>query len=140
MCWKNLILLFFDNPFKLFENQSHHKGEKSKNEYVSVKKWIDYSSKYGIGYILSNNSYGVFFNDSTKILLLTQEEFYYIEKLEREDTFKKYSFKDYIKKQLKITLIGTTFIIIEYIIPEFFVPNIEATADGNIEKFPPKHI
>ena len=60
-----------------------------------MKKWIDYSSKYGIGYILSNNSYGVFFNDSTKILSLTEEEFYYIEKMEREDIYKKYSFKDY---------------------------------------------
>jgi polo-like kinase 1 len=48
-----------------------------------VKKWIDYSSKYGIGYILSNNSYGVFFNDSTKILATAEEEFYYIEKMER---------------------------------------------------------
>jgi len=47
------------------------KPQKTDNEYISVKKWIDYSSKYGIGYILNNNSYGVFFNDSTKILSLT---------------------------------------------------------------------
>lgn len=47
------------------------KPQKTDNEYISVKKWIDYSSKYGIGYILNNNSYGVFFNDSTKILSLS---------------------------------------------------------------------
>jgi polo-like kinase 1 len=35
---------------------------------VFVKKWIDYSSKYGLGYVLSNGSTGVFFNDSTKII------------------------------------------------------------------------
>jgi len=35
---------------------------------VTVKKWIDYSSKYGIGYTLSNNMIGVYFNDSTKML------------------------------------------------------------------------
>ena len=29
---------------------------------------VDYSSKYGIGYLLSNHTYGVFFNDSTKII------------------------------------------------------------------------
>ena len=64
----------FENPFKTFENRpsviSVSEQKNNKNEYISVKKWIDYSSKYGIGYILSNNSYGVFFNDSTKILSL----------------------------------------------------------------------
>ena len=36
---------------------------------VWVKKWVDYSSKYGLGYLLSNGATGVFFNDSTKIIL-----------------------------------------------------------------------
>ena len=35
---------------------------------VFVKKWVDYSSKYGLGYLLSNGCTGVFFNDSTKIV------------------------------------------------------------------------
>lgn len=35
---------------------------------VWVKKWVDYSSKYGLGYLLSNGQTGVFFNDSTKII------------------------------------------------------------------------
>jgi len=39
------------------------------NEIVWVKKWVDYSSKYGLGYILSNNSTGVFFNDTSKLIL-----------------------------------------------------------------------
>jgi polo-like kinase 1 len=56
-----------ENPLKIHEN-SNNKMQPKTVEYISVKKWIDYSSKYGIGYILSNNSYGVFFNDSTKIL------------------------------------------------------------------------
>jgi polo-like kinase 1 len=34
-----------------------------------VTKWVDYSSKYGIGYKLSNGCYGVLFNDSTKMIL-----------------------------------------------------------------------
>ena len=33
-----------------------------------VKKWVDYSSKYGLGYMLSNGCAGVFFNDSSKII------------------------------------------------------------------------
>jgi polo-like kinase 1 len=36
---------------------------------IWVKRWVDYSSKYGLGYLLSNGYTGVFFNDSTKILL-----------------------------------------------------------------------
>lgn len=36
---------------------------------IYVKKWVDYSTKYGLGYSLSNGSAGVFFNDNTKIIL-----------------------------------------------------------------------
>ncbi len=36
---------------------------------IFVKKWVDYSSKYGLGYILSNGSTGVFYNDRSKIIL-----------------------------------------------------------------------
>mmetsp|Transcript_37082 Transcript_37082/g.42601 ORF Transcript_37082/g.42601 Transcript_37082/m.42601 type:complete len:125 (-) Transcript_37082:47-421(-) len=36
---------------------------------IHAKKWIDYTSKYGLGYILSNGCVGVFFNDATKIIL-----------------------------------------------------------------------
>ena len=35
---------------------------------IRVKKWVDYSSKYGLGYLLSNGQVGVYFNDSTKII------------------------------------------------------------------------
>lgn len=34
-----------------------------------ITKWVDYSSKYGVGYKLSNGCYGVLFNDSTKMML-----------------------------------------------------------------------
>ena len=36
---------------------------------VWVTKWVDYSNKYGLGYQLSDNTMGVYFNDSTKIVL-----------------------------------------------------------------------
>ena len=37
---------------------------------IYVEKWEDYSSKYGLGYLLINNgATGIFFNDSTKIVL-----------------------------------------------------------------------
>jgi polo-like kinase 1 len=34
-----------------------------------VVQFVDFSSKYGLGYKLSNGSYGVLFNDSTKIIM-----------------------------------------------------------------------
>jgi polo-like kinase 1 len=56
-------------------------GIPSKNSPVWVKKWIDYSTKYGLGYLLSNGSAGVYFNDSTKIVLRPDHSvFYYIER------------------------------------------------------------
>ena len=44
---------------------------------IYVVNWFDYSSKFGIGYELNNGSYGVFFNDSTKIICQNGEEFCY---------------------------------------------------------------
>ena len=36
---------------------------------VFVKKWVDYSSKYGLGYLLSDGTTGIYFNDNSKILV-----------------------------------------------------------------------
>ncbi|KAI8618216.1 kinase-like domain-containing protein [Chytriomyces sp. MP71] len=36
---------------------------------IFITKWIDYSNKYGLGYQLHDGSMGVYFNDSTSILL-----------------------------------------------------------------------
>lgn len=64
-------------------------------EEIAVKKWIDYSNKYGIGYLLNNRSYGVYFNDSTKMMAQTEECFYYVERVNKEDVVKRYKFEDY---------------------------------------------
>ena len=40
-----------------------------KYEKTLISKWVDYSSKYGIGFKLTNGCYGVLFNDSTKMIL-----------------------------------------------------------------------
>ena len=53
------------NEIKEVEN----KKEKLKGAEIYVTKWVDYSSKYGLGYLLSNGYIGVFFKDCTKILL-----------------------------------------------------------------------
>ena len=40
-----------------------------------ISKWVDYTDKYGIGYQLSDNSVGVLFNDSTRLLLASNAEY-----------------------------------------------------------------
>ena len=55
---------------------------------MSVKKWIDYSSKYGMGYSLTNGACGVYFNDSSKMLAYGEDYFYYVEKIAKEDVVK----------------------------------------------------
>jgi hypothetical protein len=41
----------------------------SESHKILIAKWVDYSSKYGVGYKLSNGCYGVLYNDATKMLL-----------------------------------------------------------------------
>ncbi len=44
-------------------------GDKLQPRTELIVQYVDFSSKYGMGYKLSNGSYGVLFNDSTKIIL-----------------------------------------------------------------------
>lgn len=80
----------------------------SKSE-IWVKTWVDYSSKYGLGYLLSNGSSGVFFNDSTKIVLDPSGT--YIEYMERrsqdkQDMMSQYLITDFPRElQKKVTLL-----------------------------------
>ena len=46
-----------------------------------VERFVDFSSKYGLGYKLSNGSYGVHFNDSTK--LITHPNLFHFDYVER---------------------------------------------------------
>ena len=56
-------------------------GSINQTTQVWVTKWVDYSSKYGLGYLLSDMSAGVFFNDSTKIVAESSgSQFYYYER------------------------------------------------------------
>jgi len=74
-----------------------------------VTKWVDYSSKYGVGYILSDGSIGVYFNDSTKIILVNDgSQFDYVTRRtqEKPEMRTTHTFDDYpedLKK--KVTLL-----------------------------------
>ena len=65
------IITVNENENKNMENNDKEKEkekEKLKEVDIFVTKWVDYSSKYGIGYLLSNNLIGVYFNDCTKLI------------------------------------------------------------------------
>ena len=73
---------------------------------VWIKKWVDYSNKYGLGYILSNGQVGIYFNDATKIIS-EEKSFYYISYNDstKEDSVTKYSYDSFpaeIRKKLTL--------------------------------------
>lgn len=85
---------------------------------VFVKKWIDYTWKYGLGYLMSNGNCGVNFIDSTRMVLNanTGQVFYmdkitifeygvnsYPEELKKKVTLLQY-FKNYLESDLEISL------------------------------------
>ena len=86
-------------------------GEQSnlKGPDTWVKKWVDYSSKYGLGYLLSNGYSGVFFNDSSKIILNPETNvFFYIERRtsDRQEVIQTHKMSDFPKElQKKVTLL-----------------------------------
>jgi polo-like kinase 1 len=54
---------------------------------VWVVRHVDYTRKYGFGYLLSNGAVGVYFNDSTKIILnANNQDFEYIERMRSTST------------------------------------------------------
>ena len=74
-----------------------------------VRKWVDYSNKYGLGYILSNGCAGVYFNDSTKIISSSSGDvFQYISKLPggKEESMASYAATAFpMELQKKVTLL-----------------------------------
>lgn len=76
---------------------------------VFVKKWVDYSSKYGLGYLLSNGATGVYYNDSSKVLLNADGHmFHYVERKgpERHEVVSVHFLTEYPKEmQKKVTLL-----------------------------------
>ena len=71
---------------------------------IWIKKWVDYSNKYGIGYILSNGSAGVYFNDNTKIICNKEGTgFQYIERIDdkEEEKMTEYLFANVLAELTK---------------------------------------
>ena len=78
------------------------------NKEVYVTKWVDYSNKYGLGYILNNGLTGAYFNDNTKMLFnpignrITYVERKISDKQELLYTFSTNEFPDDIKNKVDL--------------------------------------
>lgn len=82
----NIINLNFQQPIFFLNNSE-----------IFIRKWVE-SEKFGLGYILSNENVGVYFNDNTKIIYKPNgRNFVYIE---RDDRMLLYLFKQELSKDL----------------------------------------
>ncbi|KAJ3207360.1 Cell cycle serine/threonine-protein kinase cdc5/MSD2 [Dinochytrium kinnereticum] len=64
--------VIYSNICKAFDSADSDEVNMIKNEAalpIFITKWIDYSNKYGLGYQLRDGTIGVYFNDSTSILM-----------------------------------------------------------------------
>lgn len=91
------------------EIQTREEAPSKNTAEIWVKKWVDYSSKYGLGYLLSNGSTGVYFNDSSKLVLNANGNmFHYFERrgTDRQEKVSVHFLTDYPKEmQKKVTLL-----------------------------------
>jgi len=75
----NILDIVYRNICQAFEDNENNVEPPEivgpiENPKVFISKWIDYSNKYGLGYQLTNSCVGVYFNDSTSIILSADEE------------------------------------------------------------------
>jgi polo-like kinase 1 len=96
------------NQVPIMLNAAEEPSAINSAEELWVGKWVDYSNKYGLGYLLSNGSSGVYFNDSTKAILNSEQtSFDYIDRKNNNSTTKQtYSIENYpIALTKKVTLL-----------------------------------
>ena len=97
------------NKKEIRSSSKGYNDNKTNQNEIYVKKWVDYSSKYGLGYLLSNGCSGVFFNDYTKLIFDPKKEYFeYLERkpLEKNDKLRCYWLKKYPKDlHKKVTLL-----------------------------------
>lgn len=73
-------------------------------EYEYVKKWVNFSEKFGIGYILNNGIIGIYYNDRSKIVLSNFGiTFHHISPKRNEiETYNILSYPKELEKKVKI--------------------------------------
>ena len=80
----------------------------NEKEEPYIKKWVDYSNRYGVGYLLTNTAVGVYFNDYSKMILDPNgNNFEYFERtLDKKELRYNHSLKSYPEQlKKKVTLL-----------------------------------
>lgn len=70
-----------------------------------ISKWVDFSDRYGLGFSLCDNSYGVRFNDVTTLIMLAsgnENQLQYIDATGGEYFFSKTSLPPQLKKKVEL--------------------------------------
>ena len=58
--------------------------EVASNEHkINIISFVDYSTKYGLGYLINNRTYGVYFNDSSLMSIDGDKKYFLMIKIER---------------------------------------------------------
>ncbi|CAD8117241.1 unnamed protein product [Paramecium sonneborni] len=94
------------------DNDNHAEFSKE-NQGLYVIKCCDYQSKYGIGYILSNQYSGVLFNDSTKIIQGNKQQFYYFDRFNQQSNYQFDNYPIELNKKVNLLLKFTTYLGID---------------------------
>ena len=98
-------------------NDEHLGNKKEKGiDEICIKKWVDYSTKYGLGYMLSNGNIGVFFNDCTKVIYNIEKQYFqYMERVpdSKTDSVVSYSinsFPAFLMKKVTLLMHFTSYL------------------------------
>lgn len=78
-------------------NRDDSSSEWNDLEEPYIKKWVDYSNKYGVGYTLTNDACGAYFNDNSK-LVVSSDNFclhYFDKGPDRVEVKESYTMKNY---------------------------------------------
>ena len=106
---------------------------------IWVKKWVDFSSKYGLGYSLTDGCTGVFFNDSSKIILdLNGSNFQYIERgPDKQEKFNSHTLSKYpddLEKKVKLLRYFKSYLDGEQNMQKTDIPENKQVEDPNDDK------
>ncbi|CAH0747163.1 unnamed protein product [Diatraea saccharalis] len=78
-------------------------GDPAAQPLVWVSKWVDYSDKYGFGYQLCDESVGVMFNDTTKLIMLANGvNVHYINRQGQEQYMTMRGYPQELDKKMKL--------------------------------------
>lgn len=68
---QQLTDLFASKLKRHLDDLGDENSDPASNPVFWVSKWVDYSDKYGFGYQLCDEGMGVMFNDTTKLIMLS---------------------------------------------------------------------